>query len=438
MKINLKRMSAAALVGAVMLSGLGAAQAASADPIAGSPTITITPTTGTVDDNPMLTRLQTSVGCPAGYRDASGTFAFQDGVRKGSLSIARTADTPATDGATGLNGQPMDLNRDINPDNPGLSNKPLADIPLNVGDWEIRVYCIASFQQFSEANDKWITLPMTLDAAGTWAVKGAVVVVPAQSTTVSLTANLNAATKIAALSATVKDSANATATAAPGSVEFLEGTTVLGTGTVANGVATFSTAVLSTGSHTFTARYISSDAVGWANSPVSSGATVVVSPDAAAPGTTNVIVAIPTGTGALTYTGLQASIDLGTAVLSNGLFTASGNLGPIVVTDTRQLGSSAWSLTGQVTDFTDGAKSIAGKYLGWTPANVGTSNAGVAGAAVAPAPATVDGLKVARTLSSGSVVDGVQTTTTSAALNLAAPGNTPGGNYSATLTLTLI
>ena len=110
------------------------------------------------------------------------------------------------------------------------------------------------------------------------------------------------------------------------------------------------------------------------------------------------------------------------------------------MTDTRQLGSTPWSLTGSTTDFKDGTKVIDGKYLGWVPTLVGatTVNAGIAGATVLPAPGSPNGLKTASTLSSGSVVDGLTQTSVSAVLNLAAPGNTRGGLYTSTLTLTLL
>ena len=203
--------------------------------------------------------------------------------------------------------------------------------------------------------------------------------------------------------------------------------------------------MLAPGTYSATARFISSAPTVYANSAVSGSATVTVA--VAPPGpvgpnqaSTVIDVTIPAGTGSLTFTGLQPTISLGIAALQGGLFKASGNLGPVIVTDTRQLGSSPWSLTGIVTDFTSGTKTIDGKYLGWVPTLVGAPavNAGVAGPTVLPFPGSPNGLKTASTLSSGSVVNGLTQTSVSAVLNLAAPGNTPGGLYTSTLTLTLL
>lgn len=434
-----KKIAALALAGAMALGALGTAQSASAQVITG--TVTVSPTSGNAADDPFLQSLQVTAGCPTGFQASSGTFVIQNGLRS-SIANARTPATPTTDGSTGLDGNPINLNRIINPTNFGVSNKTLDSItnPLVTGDWELRVQCFASAFAPNFASDPWFALPMTFDAAtGAWAVKGAVVVVPAQATTVSLTAGLNA-DKSATLSATVKDTANATATAAAGTVEFSSGGVVVGTAPVAAGLASFTTPILTTGTYTYTARFISSAPTDYANSPASGQASVTVVAGPAAPGSTVIDVTIPAGTGALTFTGLQPTISLGTAVLDGGLFKASGDLGPVIVTDTRQLGSTPWSLTGTATDFADGTKIIDGKYLGWVPTLVGAPavNAGIAGSTVLPAPGSPNGLKTASTLSSGSVVDGLTQTSVSAKLNLAAPGNTRGGLYTSTLTLTLL
>ena len=439
-----KKIAALAIAGAMAFGVIGTAQAASAQQIVG--VITVTPAFGNAADAILFERLQVTAGCPVGFQATAGTFAIQNGLRS-NLALASTPSTPTTDGSTGLNGAPVDLNRFISPPNPHVSNKTLDSItnPLVTGDWELRRQCFASSTAPNFASDPWFSLAMTFDAATqNWAVKGIVVPVPAQPTTVSLTASLNA-NNSATVTATVKDTANATATAAAGTVEFLESGVVFGTGVVANGVASFTTGVLAPGTYSATARFISSAPTVYANSAVSGSATVTVA--VAPPGpvgpnqaSTVIDVTIPAGTGSLTFTGLQPTISLGIAALQGGLFKASGNLGPVIVTDTRQLGSSPWSLTGIVTDFTSGTKTIDGKYLGWVPTLVGaaTVNAGIAGPTVLPFPGSPNGLKTASTLSSGSVVNGLTQTSVSAVLNLAAPGNTPGGLYTSTLTLTLL
>lgn len=436
-----RKLAGLVLATAVIVGGLSGAQAAQADEIANGG-LAVTPTTGNKADAQFIKGFSTTVGCPEGYRASSGTFPFQNGVRLGNLATARTPSVTLY-GSTGLTGAPINMDDFITSPsaNPFVSNKSLeAAAPnLQTGNWELRVYCFSVATSPNYATDKWFSLPMSIDAAGVWKVGPAdvVVPVPAQATNVSLTGNYSATDYTTALTATVKDTAAAVLPTGSGTVEFLEGTTVLGTSPVTAGVATFTTPPVAVGSHTFTARFVPTDAAAYAPS-TSSGYTIVRPTGPAAPGSTVIDVTIPAGTGALTFAGLQSTISLGTATLDAGLFKASGDLGPVIVTDTRQIGSSAWSLTGVTTDFKDGTKTIDGKYLGWTPALVGTSNAGIAGATVAPAPGSTNGLKTSSPLSTGSVVDGITTTTVGAKLNLAAPGNTPGGFYTSTLTLTLI
>jgi len=439
MNKTVKRIASLAVVGALVTGGLAfSAQAASADQVTG--TITITPVTGNSADADFLQSMDVTGGCPVGYRVSSDTQIFQGTTRLGSVSLTRTAANPY--GTNGLAGEPIHQARDIAPTNGYLSNRALNATTqgtiVNDANFELRVYCYADNNNRDYVNDKFYSLAMSIDANGVWKVGSkAVVVVPALVTSTSLTALLNS-DKTATLSATVKDpSGTALPAAATGSVQFLEGSTVVGTGTIVNGVASATTTVLATGSHSFIAKFTATDPAAYAPS-TSAAASVIVTAPVAPPGSTIIDVTFPTGTGVLSYAGLQSTISLGQAVLTGGLFKASGDLGPITITDTRQLLSSSWSLTGVATNFTSGTKVIDGKYLGWKPALVGTSNAGVAGAEVLPAPGSTNGLKTASPLSTGSVVDGITSTVIGAKLNLAAPGNTPGGLYTATLTLTLL
>lgn len=435
-----KKIAALAVVGAMFTGGFAFAQSASADQIT-TGTISISPTTGnaaTGDANGnFLNSLDVTTGCPVGYRVSSDTQIVQAGNRLGSVSLTRTSATAY--GTTGLDGNAIHQDRTIAPTNGNVSNRLLnatTQGTIATGNFELRVYCYADNNNRNYVTDKFFSLAMTIDASGNWSV-GSAVVAPATATTTSLTALLNS-DNTATLTATVKDpNGAALASGVTGSVQFLEGATVVGTGSITNGVATANTAVLATGSHTYTAQFTPGNSAVYAAS-TSAPASVTVAQPAAAPGSTNVSATVPSGTGALTFSGLQSAISLGTAVLSGGLFTASGSLGPITVTDTRQLGSSTWNLTGTSTNFTDGAKTIDGKYFGWTPALVGSGNAGTAGAAVLPAPGSTSGLKAASVLTTGTVVDGTTTTVVGAALSLAAPGNTRGGSYTAVLTLTLL
>lgn len=432
MNILKKSLTATALA-ALVVAGVGLApQAALADQIAG--TVTITPTSGTVDDSPFLNSIAVSTGCPTGYQAMSGTVVVQGGTVQSvaTTRLPSTSNPGNAYGYFGLDGSAISMDRVISPTNNYVSNKTLSALatPLTAGSFELRVYCFASSTAVNYTTDKYFSLPMTLDASGNWAVASAVV---AESTTVGLTGVKNGDNTVT-LTATVKKADGTTATAAPGSVEFQKADgTVLGTGTVTNGVATYTTSVLTDGAYEFKAKYTSSNTSTWASSALSGGFSVTVGDSIKS---TSIGVTIPAGVGALVYTGVPASVSLGTASLSNGKLVASGSLSGITVSDTRQLGSSSWSLTGQVGDFADGAKTLDGKYLGWTPALSGTGNAGTAGAAVVAGSGS--GLKAASVLASGSVVDGSPTTAVGASLSLAAPSNTPAGSYTATLTLTLI
>jgi hypothetical protein len=76
------------------------------------------------------------------------------------------------------------------------------------------------------------------------------------ATTVALTSSAGTAVFGQSITLTARISPVAPGTAVPGgTVTFKDGTTVLGTGTVTNGVVTFQTARLGKGKHTLTAVY---------------------------------------------------------------------------------------------------------------------------------------------------------------------------------------
>ncbi|HWH25615.1 MAG TPA: Ig-like domain-containing protein [Pseudolysinimonas sp.] len=422
-----KKLGVVALAGAVLAGVLGGAQAAQAAQIAG--TITISPTSGNVNtDTVFLDSIAASVGAPVGYRALSGTFVYQGGVQMGSIANGRTTAMASTYGTNGLDGNPAYMDRSISPTNNFVSNKLLNQIttPLATGPFELRFYYFASSTAPDYANDPYLKLDMTYDATtGAWGLPAA----PAITTTTSLTAGASAST--VTLTATVKDGA-ATATAAAGSVVFKEGATTVATVPVASGVASASLTGVADGAHSYTAQFQPSN--GAYSGSTSAPASVQVGGITA---TSNVTATIPTGVGTLTLTGVSSTVALGTAALSGGTLNASGNLAS-VVTDSRQLDYPAWSLTGQVGNFTAGSKTLDGKYLGWTPAVSGDAAGSAAGAVIAPAPTSTDGLKVIRTLATGSPNAAGTITNASAVLLLKAPANTPAGAYSATLTLTLI
>ncbi|MBC7519184.1 MAG: hypothetical protein H7248_09980 [Microbacteriaceae bacterium] len=435
-----RRAAAITVVGAVVFSGLGMAQVANASaitpagnialhgPISGTTAGTgAVLTTGSATSSRMFNGITVDQGCPAGYRYSSNTLVFQGGVNHGAIATTRLQSTTAY-GMTGLDGNPIAMDESYTV--PGTSNfannKNLSALasPIAAGAFEVRVYCFAGVNA-DFVNDKWFSLPLVLSSdLSTWSTP-----VVKTATTASLTAASNA-NKTITLTATVK-AAGATATAAVGNCNFYDAAnTLVGSGTVASGVGTFTTGVMAAGSYSYTAQFVGTNDVNYNDSAVSGSATAYV----AGANASTVTVAIPAGQGSVMLSGVATSVDLGTAVLSGGMLTATGQLGSLTVTDSRQTDAAAWNLTGQTSDFTVGTKSFSGKYLGWTPALVGSTNAGTAGAAVLPG---TTGLKTASVLATGSVVSGQTTTTTGATLNLAVPSNTPSGAYTAVLTLTL-
>jgi hypothetical protein len=435
-----KKLASIAVIGAVLASGFVAAAPASAAEISGA-TLTITPTSGNVNtDTVFLNSIAASVGAPVGFRALGATVVFQNGNRIGSVSSTRTTSMVAEAGTNGLDGNPASMDRSLIPTNNFVSNRLLNDPALGnlvpgglvTGQFELRFYYFASATS-PNYNDPYVKLDMTYNAStGAWAVYTAPVA--AIVTTTSLTASAAAST--VTLTTTVKKPDTTTATDATGDVVFKEGATTVATVPVASGVATASLTGVANGSHTYTAEFVPTGTV-YAGS-ISGGATVQVG---AITATSTINVTIPNNVGALTLTGVSSSVNLGTAVLGSGTLNASGTL-TAVVTDTRQLDYPTWSLTGQVGDFTAGTKVLDGKYLGWSPSVSGSAVSGpqssVAGAPVAPAPATTNGIKAISTLATGQPNPAGTVTNASAVLELKAPSNTPQGAYSATLTLTLI
>lgn len=133
------------------------------------------------------------------------------------------------------------------------------------------------------------------------------------------------------------------------------------------------------------------------------------------------------------------AVSLGTAVSTAAGFSAAGTLHTITVTDTR-LAAPAWSLSGQVSDFTtsDGSASFGGQALGWTPTVSANTVDAVAGATVATGTETSTGLAVSSTLAYASTGHASGSVDVDAALALLAPATTAQGSYTATLTLTAL
>ena len=238
--------------------------------------------------------------------------------------------------------------------------------------------------------------------------------------------------------------ATVTPSTAPGSVEFLDGTTVLGTAAVTGGAATFDTSSLALGNHSFTAQYVSSDAAVYENS---TSAAVPFQVTAFTGSTSTETITTTVLPGALVISVPDQQVTLPNPALNSAgtLFTTSGALQPITVTDNRA-GNPGWTVSGQVGAFSDGTTGISAENLGWTP-TAATGSAGqtiTEGPVVAPADGVAPsdagdlGLSSAQTLASAPAGAGLGTAQLGANLALNVPTTTTPGTYTATLTLTAI
>jgi hypothetical protein len=135
--------------------------------------------------------------------------------------------------------------------------------------------------------------------------------------------------------------------------------------------------------------------------------------------------------------GTNSLVSLGQAQQDGSRFTASGEINPITVTDTRN-SAAQWSISGQASDFTDGAKSFSGKYLGWTPTVVAPGAGATPGSPIASGYIVGDGLSVSRILGSGAQGHPAGEATLGADLDLQFPSTVAKGNYRSTLTITAV
>jgi len=431
-KLN-KKMASMAVVGALLLSGFGAAQSAQADQIPG--TITITPTSGNVSDQFFLTSVATSVGAPVGFRAASTSQIFQNGVLVGNISNLRTTAMAVTAGTNGLDGNPAFMDRSIINTNNFVSNKKLNSTlllgpALQTGTFEYRYYYHALSTSLDLVNDKYLSLTLTYDATtGAWSIP--VAATPATATSTSLTAS--AAGTSVTLAATVTPSGTA------GNVVFKEGATTVATVPNAAGAVSTTLTGVTTGARTYTAEFVPTNTAAFTGSTSGTASVnvgAIVAP-ATVTGNITVEVAQGIGGGVLQLTASNLTSNLGAVVNSGGTLNASGTV-TATVDDSRQSDAAAFSLTGQVGNFTaTGGKVLSSSYLGWTPTVTGV---GTAGPVVAPSAVATEGLRTAKVWAFGtpSAANPQPTTTNaSALLQLRAPLNTASGNYSALLTVTL-
>lgn len=203
------------------------------------------------------------------------------------------------------------------------------------------------------------------------------------SAAVQVTVNQTASTTtLSASPATVAFGSPTTLTAtvgpagATGVVTFRDGTTVLGTGTLAGGVATFPAANLAGGSHTLSASYAGD--TNFSGSTSTSAVTVIVT----LASSTTTVSASPTTIPFGSATTLTAAISpaVGTGTISFRDATAGGTL-----LGTATVVSGAASVT--VNGLLGGAHAITATYSGDT--NVGGSTSAPATVNVVPGPSGV-------------------------------------------------
>ena len=276
-----------------------------------------------------------------------------------------------------------------------------------------------------------------------------VVSAPAQATTTTttLTANPPSGAKVGdsvALTATV---ATADSSAVAGTVAFKDGSTSLGTAAVSGpspATASVNVTSLAAGAHSLTATFTPSDATKQSASTstavpysVSSGTTggggssateqLNVTVGAAGPG--SLVMTIPNN--APVQFSVPAAISGNPAQLS-----ATAALNPVTVTDTRTA-NPGWTLSGQVGDFSNGAATIAGGNLGWTPSVVSSSSGQTVTAGASARPGS-GAIKAGATLAAAAAGAGAGTAVVGAGLSLNVPVSTPTGTYGATLTVTVV
>lgn len=140
-----------------------------------------------------------------------------------------------------------------------------------------------------------------------------------------------------------------------------------------------------------------------------------------------------------TIDGYNGLVDLGTAQEKGGdHFEAAGKINPLVVSDTRR-SLSPWSVSANVSDFSDAGKTFSGANLGWTPRVLAGGAGAGAGARVASGyDDHGQGLSVSRGLGSAKQGHARGTAKLGADLDLKIPDSVEKGGYRATLTITAL
>lgn len=280
-----------------------------------------------------------------------------------------------------------------------------------------------------------------------------VTAVPAPATTTTLTAPATAPAFTA-----VPLHANVTTTGPgtpAGSVNFLDGASVIGNAPLTAVGADLTTSSLAQGTHSLTATFVPSN-----NFQPSTSAAVTHTSTAPQflPDVQDIKATVDAGTLTITTpyhksTGPgvpDTTLDLGHLVLNAGgtMLSTNAPFTNIVITDTRA-GNGPWTASASATNLTSGANIINGQNLGltgltptYTPGNalqagsVTTVQNPAASPAVAPADPGSLGLKNGpHTIATA--VNGTGTVTLNGTMTLNAPTSTAAGLYTGTVTFTV-
>jgi hypothetical protein len=408
-----------ASLGAMLLAP-AAAQANVTNPPQGTQPGNITLTPGTSTDYNIVPNFQTTTPCPA----PNNSFAFivvigNDGQEHLLSSLFQGATIQQPNGFSGSLGASAN-------DILGLA----APIVVPGQTFEITVDCRASQTVHGVyAQSTFITFPA--DGVSAWSTSSQPPSGPAATTT-----TLTPATQTVGVGGNATVTAHVAPSSAAGSVQFKDGSTNLGSPiAVSGGTAVFSTTSLSTGSHSITGTFVPTDSSAFSAS-TSAPVTVIVTSGNVQAETINVNV--PQSQGPFIMTVSTTPVSLGTAALSSDFthFSASGTIGDVSVSDERNQTVPGWTITGQVSAFSDGTHTIPGTSLGWGPLVKTQNTAGdiVAGSAVTAG--SNPGLTAASTLASAGVGKGLHNSVLSASLDFEAPASSQPGAYSATLTIT--
>ena len=397
--------------------------AARADVGDGPGGLTLTPSSGSTLDDPVAAYASANA-CPADHRSLA-TVALQP-LNDLTLITLTGNLTPTDTPPSGNLDQGTGLAQILESAGAG------AGVTFGSGDYDVALLCYDENFETVTAADAWIHINLE---ARTWnVIEG-----PTNPGAVDTTTTLAADPTSVEAGGTVTLTATVTGDGAAGSVEFLDGSNSLGSADVSGGTATKTVTMPSAGSHSLTAKFTPNDPAAFKPStsdPVTVTVTGTGGGGEPQTGNQSVNVTVPQtgGGGDLTMEVGNDPVDL-TQVSGEDL-SFEGDLSPITVTDGRDE-ADGWDVKGSTSDFHGGSNTIDGNQLGWTPKVTAQNPQSdvVPGQAVAPAN---PGLKDAAVLASAEAGKGAGASTLGATLDLDVPADTPAGNYSATLTITLM